>query len=1078
MKHKFVFCLLIFLISKIGIAQDQSIVVSGKVFSEDGGHLSNVTIRSKYSNIETFTTENGEFNLLLPDKDSLVFSFLGYRSKSIEIEASQTFLEVVLFKLENVIEEIQINTGYQELSLNEINGSVVSIDKHMLSLQVDPNILNRLNGVINGMMFQRGRENTNPQNETGITIRGYGTINGPLDPLIVLDDFVYEGSIDNIDPNDIESVTVLKDAEATSIYGARGGNGVIVLTTKKGRFGQDLSVSTNVNVSISKIPDLNVLPWISNSDYIKVEEMLYETGYFDEDINSFRAPPITPIVRALLERSDGRLTDKDYQLYKEFLSKGDFRKQYSRAFLKPSRNEQYYVGLSGGSQNSSWSFSVGQNRIHENTGSIIKKQSLRANNTLRFGKRLEINLNGLYTHQHNNSSDIPSYQSLTRVGDRQLVPYMNLYDNEGNEVPFDMNYNSSLLDTLGGGKLKDWRYYPLAESQYTDFDTKGSEVLGTIAVNLNLIEGVRLKSHYQLQSQNTFGNRHHAVESFYARDLINRFSVINEETGEIEYNVPNGDILFKSVSKQTSQSFRSLLDVEQRFAGIHHLRGFIGVEAREVRSDANSSTYYGYKKDPLEYLQVNQIGVFSTLPLGSTASIGGGPQMDPTLINRFVSVFGNIHYLLSNRYSISGSMRKDGSNIYGVSTNDKWKPLWSVGFGYEISNEPFFKALPFSQFKFKGTWGYSGNVDLSRSALPVAVYGNNAVNVGGLPYARIGTINNPSLRWEEVRQFNIGADFSLRNIPLDGSIEFYTKAGSDLYGPSDYDYTTWGTLGTIVRNIAKMEGKGIDMQWRYTLNRGGLRWRVGLIYNYNMNKTQKYYDESTFSSLYRLVSSNGTQITPLEGYPLYALAGFVWKGLDDKGNPMGLLDGKITTDYSTLINGAMDKEGSMESMRFLGSAIPVHFGSILQEFSYKNLNVSFNILYKFGYYFQKSSLSYSGIVNQGMGHADFEKRWQKPGDITDIPSFEYPLITPDRDNFYGGSEIHILKGDHIRLQFVNFSYAFPINNPKQIFQNISATLNFSNLGILWRANHLGIDPDYPEIISPSRQTSIGIKVNF
>lgn len=1078
MKLLYVLFLSFFVLPTLALAQRHTIEVVGRVVSEEGEPLQNVTVRSKDNLTETLSNEIGEFKFILRNPDSVIFSYLGYRPKSFWVETSQSSLDVVLSPLENTIEEVEINTGYQRLKPNEINGSVVSLDKDMLAKQVDPNILNRINGVANGVMFQVGRRNNNPQNKTGITIRGYGTINGPLDPLIVVDNFVYEGNIENINPDDVESVTVLKDAEATSIYGARGGNGVIVITTKKGKFGQDIAVSANVNVSISEIPDLNVLPWMSNADYIAVEEMLYEDGFFDRDLTNFMAPPITPVVNALVQKEEGRLSEEEYQSYKAFLSNGDFRKQYSNAFYQPSRTDQYHVGLTGGSQRTSWSLSAGHNRVQGDMGAISKKQNLRANNTIRFGKRVELNLSGLFTNQQNNSSDVPSYQSLTTMGSRQLVPYMNLYDNAGDPAAFDRYYNTNLVDTVGKGRLKDWRYYPLSEGQYTDFNSNVYEVLGNVALKLKLLEGIDLQTDYQLQHQNTSGNRHYMAESFYVRNLVNRFSSINETTGEVKYNVPDGDILSQSAAEQTSQAFRSQLNVQKQFWNRHHIRGFLGVEAREVRSDASSWMYYGYQKDPLEYQQVNQVGVFRTWPLGSAASIGGGAQMDPTLINRFVSVYGNVHYLLSDRYAISGSVRKDGSNIYGVSTNDKWKPLWSIGFGYEMSKESFFKDFPFSRFKLKGTLGYSGNVDLRRSALPVASYGNNPVNVGGLPYARIGTLNNPSLRWEEVKQINIGADFSLRDIPLSGSVEYYTKSGADLYGPSDYDYTTWGTLGTIVRNVASMVGDGVDLQLRYNLNHDRFRWGTGLIYNYNLSKTKKYYDDSTFSSLYRLVSSNGTQITPLEGYPLYALAGFIWKGLDDNGDPQGWMDGAISNDYAALINGAMDREGNMESIRFMGSAIPVHFGSLLQEFSYGNLSLSFNIVYKFGYFFKKSSVSYSGLVNQGMGHRDFEKRWQKPGDITDVPSLEYPLTTPDRDNFYGGSEIHLLKGDHVRLQFVNIGYTFSGKDRTRLFKDISAVLNFSNLGVLWRANNAGIDPDYPETVRPSRQASIGIRMNF
>lgn len=1057
-------------------SQQNMVTVTGKVIGMEQTAIADVTVRAMQTTGSVRTGADGIFSIRAAAGDSILFSCVGYLSKKVAVELLKLNGQVQMDKAAVQMDEVLINTGYQLLKPNEINGSVALIDRQALDKQTDPNILRRIDGMANGVLFQVGKSNRNPQNKTGITIRGYSTINGPLDPLIVLDNFVYEGDIENINPDDIESVSILKDAEATSIYGARGGNGVIVLTSKRGKFDQALKLNATVTTTFTDIPDLYALPWMRNDDYISVEELLYDNGYFNTDLTRNTAPPITPIVYALSQKSKGMLSENDYQDYKRFLGNVDFRKQYSDVFYKLGRTDQYYLGLEGGSAKTAWTIAGGYNRTQDNLDRIISKKNLKASNTIRVSNRLEVSLIGQYVDQDATENLNADYSTLARVGSRQTVPYMYLYDENQNQVPFYNSYNKNLLDTVGQGLLKDWNFYPIEDGQFTTRGVKKTELLGNIGFVLKLIPGLNLQTDFQMQSQQTEKNNHYGSDSYYVRNYVNRFSSINQNTGQVKYNFPDGDILETGSSILNSKGLRSQVNFNKKIKSHHFLRAMLGFEAREVRTNAHNAAYFGYNQDPLAYKEVDFVNTFRTWPLGNISSIGPAPSMDPTVVNRFISMYGNFSYTFRDKYTFSGNLRKDGSNIYGVSTNDKWKPLWSIGLGYDLLKEKLFSNLPFSNLRLKTTWGYSGNVDLSRSALPIAVYLSNAVNVGGLPYARITTLNNPSLRWEQIRQFNVGADFTLKSIPLSGSVEYYNKRGDDLYGPSDYDYTTWGVSGTITKNVASMKGQGIDAQLRYTMQKGKFAWMPQLIFNYNTDKTVKYYDDSNIAGIYKLIGTTGKIITPLEGYPLYAVAGFIWKGLDDKGDPQGWKDGAISRDYSSIMNASMSEGSEAGSIRYLGSAVPVYFGSFIHEFGYANWTVSFNMRYKLGYYFRKSSIGYTGLVNNGIGHADYSKRWQQPGDHTDVPAFEYPLVTPNRDDFYLGSEIHLKKADHVRLQYLNIGYRFQNNRKNQLWKSASLNINASNLGILWRANKDGIDPDYVESISPSKQLSLGIKL--
>lgn len=1055
-------------------AQERPFKIKGRVHAS-GEALSDATVRALAQNVTTKTDISGYFELTLTKTDTLLISTVGYIPQKVPVDRRPGLVDIALSPEIEELQEVLVSTGYQQLKANEINGSVSVIDNDMLQKQVGLNILDRLNGVANGLAFPVGKDNPNPQNRLGIAIRGYGTINGPLDPLVVLDNFVYEGDIDNINPNDVESITLLKDAEATSIYGARGGNGVIVITTKKGKASGRTDIALQSNWIVQEVPDLSAMPIMSNADYIEVEEMLFAAGHFDSDLTGFSAPPVTPMVDLMEQRRAGRLSEADYLKYRDFYLGSDIRKQYTGTFHTPGVTAQSGVNISSRTGPASWILGVNHDRARSELGQRSNRTNIRLSNTVQIKDWLKVQFSGAFADRTQQGRSIPTLSDLMRVGTRQTVPYMSLYGLEGEDVPFYQTYSRTLLDTLGGGLLKDWNYYPIREQQYTDLGVRTTELIGNIGAEVSVTKGLNLGLYYQKQQQKAGTENHYGKESFYARNTINSFSRIQHATGTVQYIIPDGDILATSQETKTSESFRAQLDFKRGIAD-HDLMVMTGFEARQVKQDGSGVTYYGYIEDPLSTVPVDFVGQYVTLPLGRYNGIGGAPILRPTVVNRFVSLYGNFHYAFRKRYSVSGNIRRDGSNIYGVSTNDKWKPLWSLGAGYDLAKEQFMEQSVFKLLKLRATLGYSGNVDLSRSALPIAVYSNNPSAVGGHPFARITTLNNPSLKWEEIRQFNVGVDFDLGRLPFSGTIEYYTKYGSDLYGLSDYDYTTWGVLAAITRNVAEMRGEGIDLQLRSRYAKGRFSWMSSMIYNYNLGKTSRYYDPSNVSDLHKLVTSNGSRITPVVGYPLYALAAYRWHGLDHEGNPQGYLDGEVSSDYSAIMNASISDGAESGSIRYLGSALPTHFGSWMNEFSYGNWSVSLNFTYKLGYYFRRPSISYTALVNQGIGHPDYRNRWQKEGDNTQVPSFLYPLTEQQRDGFYLSSDALVENGSHIRLQFVNVVYDVPKIIPG--INRASLFINSSNLGIVWRANKKGLDPDYPNGMPPQRTLSLGVRVNF
>lgn len=1046
-----------------------NIDVSGRVVDEKGLPLSGATIKIKGTERGTRTNTEGSFVLTNVDENAILqIGFLGYKTK--EIKAAKNLgnisMEVGAGELDEI--EITANTGYQKVKPNEINGAVTVIDNKTLNEQAGTNILSRLQSVTSGLTFNPGYSGGNSQRKTEINIRGLSTINASLDPLIVLDNFIFEGDLVNINPNDIESITILKDAAASSIWGARAGNGVIVITTKKGKFNQKLKVSTNASVLVTQKPDLSATPEMSVSDLIDFEQFLFGKGYFNSTINQPYAP-LTPAVEVFLERRNNKISANDSASKIDALKQLSTREQYEKYFYQTAITQQYSVNLRGGTNNLAWLISGAYDRNMDNLSAFYDKKNFRVNNSYKPTKNLRVDVSVYYTGSKSINGK-PPYQNASTINGR-YVPYLQFADASGNPLAVTNQYRTSYIDTAGAGKLLDWRYYPLEDYKHNKGITKLDEIIASAGLNYQFIPELNLDIQYQQQQQRSTTEALRDLQSFETRNTINLFSQLDRATGRLTRIVPLGDIFQIRNAKRQSQNFRGQLNYAHRF-GDHHLSAMAGGELREVVGSSNGAIYYGYKKDPLSFANIDNVNRYPTFITGSQSTISGASALQETT-NRFVAIYSNLSYTLKERYSLSGSIRKDGSNIFGVSTNDKWKPLWSAGLGWELSKEKFYNNTFLPYIKLRATTGYSGNVDLSRTALPLA--GSGIDPNSNLPIASINTLNNPDLRWEKVRQRNIGLDFRFKQSIISGSIDYYTKKGTDLYGETPYDYTTWGASSSIVKNVAAMKGHGIDIVINTINTNGRVKWATGLLYNYNISKTTAYYEKSA-ETITTLIGG-GRNISPVIGKPLYAIAAYKWGGLDNTGYPQGYLDGELSTNYSAIVNQAREKGLEGGNIVYFGSSIPTSFGSLINTITWKQASVSINVAYKMGYYFRKTTLSYEGIASNGRGHKEYADRWRQPGDesFTNVPSFVYPFNF-SRDGFYGQSSINVLKGDHIRLQYVNLNYNLAGN--KKNFDNIQMYLNVANLGILWKANKYGIDPEYPYVTPLPKTFAFGVRADF
>ena len=1042
-----------------------NIDVTGRVLNENGTAMAGASVMIKGTDRKTVTNDKGEFSFTSVDeKATLVISFIGYETKEIKAvkDLGQISLEVGTSRLDEVT---VVSTGYQTLPKERATGSFSTIDNKLFNQQVGTDILSRLPAIANSMVMASGLAGR-PQ----MMIRGLSTIRGPKDPLVIINNFPYDGDINNINPNIVESITILKDASASSIWGARAANGVIVITTKTGKLNQPVTIDFNSNVTIGNKPDLGYIRQMSSSDYIDMEQEMFKRNYYNSQINSSSRPVISPVVDLLNKARSGTITQQQAQQQIDALRDIDARDQFNEYMYKPSLNQQYYLSAQGGTEKFSWISAVGYDNNKDNLGATYQRINFRYQNAYHPIKQLSLTT-GLYYTQNQNKSGRYGYNNVGMKGNF-FAPYMQMADKNGLALPVNKDWNPNYIQTIGNGQLLDWKYYPLTNWQHHTTNSSASDILATAALDYQIINGLNATVNYQYERQWGVNTNLADENSYMARDYINRFAQI--VNGNAVFIIPKGGYLDKSNSFLDANNLRGQLNFDRTYDR-HSITAIAGAELRSNNSNGQQERFYGYNENNLTSGAVDYANTYPTLPNGS-AFIVRNQNLTKTRRN-FVSQYANATYTFDNRYVLSASVRRDASNLFGLSTNDQWNPFGSAGLSWKVSNERFYKVDALPYLNLRATYGFSGNIDPSMVAVSTISYSTQNSFSNGEPMAQFSNYYNPSLKWETSKMLNLAIDFRTKNDRISGSIEYYRKNGENLFGISPIDYTT-GVPPSIVRNVASMKGNGWDIELR-TLNIDrALKWRTILNFSWYQDKIVEYLIERTTARQY--VATASVPISGISGQPVYAIYAYQWAGLDPAtGEGRGFLNGIESKDY-TSITGTGTK---VEDLEYFGSAVPTKFGSFINAVSYKNISLQVGVSFKFSYFFRRNSINYTDLFSSWQGHSDYAQRWQKPGDEanTNVPVNLYTTNT-NRDAFYSSSSVLVEKGDHIRLQYINLAYDVKLPaKTKTGFKSFQMYFNANNLGLLWKANKVGLDPDFGtrlyNVVNPANY-AFGIRSKF
>ncbi len=1037
--------------------------ITGYILSaKDKSPIPGATIQPGGRNAMVITDDKGRFALTVPDTLSgITIKHEGYVTQSIRINNNDSPLYILMEENVNVLGDVTVSTGYEIIPKERVTGSFTQVNNKQLNEQAGSNIINRLKGVASSVLFD------NSESRPSLTIRGISTYEGPSAPLIVVDNFPYDGDINNINPNDVESITLLKDAAAASIWGTRAGNGVIVITTKKGSLNQPFSIQLNAGVTLINKPGLSYLPQMSSSDFIDVESYLFNQGFYNE--NTYNHAALSPVVELLIKKRDGLITPADADAQINALKQVDVRNDFDKYIYRAGFNQQYAVNISGGGNTAGYYLSAGYDKNVNELDAGYSRIHIQSQTVLKPMRNLQVNASLGYTNSMNEAGR-PGYGEITTITGNALYPYAQLADAKGNPLPLIKDYRETFVDTAGEGHFLDWHYYPLQDYTHVNATTGTADILANIAIEYKIVKGLTASLQYAYERQQVTGKTLYDAESYYARDLVNQFTQIDYGSGAVYYPVPKGSILDLSDNLLLSNNVRAQLNYGYR-NNKNELHILAGWETRQSHTTGNSYRTYGYDDDVLSFTNVDLVNPYTSYITGFGSYIPSGNSFSDNL-NRFVSVYGNGAYTFNDRYVLTGSIRKDASNLFGVNSNDKGIPLWSAGAGWTVSKEPFYHSSLVPSLKLRFSYGYSGNADLSRSAVTTLSYISNA-RYTNLTYANITQFANPDLGWEITKIINTGVDVGFKNGIAGGSIDYYIKQGSNLFGPAPLDQTTGLQRATITKNVADMLAHGVDVDMYIKPLDRRFKWNIHLLFSYNLGKVTNYFLEDSNGADY--VGNFG--IAPVKGKPVFSLMSFKWAGLShDTGDPQGYVDGKVSTDYDAIFNGGT----KLTDLDYNGPSVPPYFGALHNGFSWKNFELDINITYRFGYYFRKSSTNYSALFYGWYGNKDYADRWQKPGDEahTNVPSFLYP-DNYNRDNFYINSSALVEKADNIRLEYINLNYTINKASLKQLpLQNLRLYCYINNAGILWRANKDGLDPDYPSSLKPGANFTFGLTATF
>lgn len=954
--------------------------ITGRVTGANNQTVTGATVSVKGTTTATQTDANGNFTLTVPnDRASLEISNVGFKPQTISVGSNQTAISITLESAVAGLDEV-IVVGYGTRRKSDLTGAVGSVRAGQLQERPAASLNQALAGRISGV--QVNSNSGRPGGRTNIRVRGFSSINSSNNPLYVIDGVMLPQSnqaqasqaIDYINPNDIVSVEVLKDASSTAIYGARGANGVILVTTKRGRSGEG-RITYDADYSVPFVGP-NFPKVLTAREFLAVEDLAY-SNMAKYDPAGWAAGRYVARNPALARTNPLLFNDKGEPLHET---------NWLEAATQNKLGTNQQLGFSGGNENTTYSISLGyRNDQGLLLTSFLKRYSGRFSFDSQIKKWMKVGGTLSYTNQEENIVD------QSDAVPRQIVE----------DFPFlPVQYPS--------GAYANNRDYPNAEGSFssvhrlmgTRFILNTQTSLGSVYTNINFAEGLEMRT-------------------------VLGYNVLTQGNNESVTRTLNIGGAGNAAARNRRENFWSLenyLTYTKRFKDIHSFTGLLGISWQETSMFSMGATVSGFSTD---YFQYNNLGAGAT-----------NPQVTSNRAKfAFNSYFGRINYGLKDKYLVTVTGRVDGSSRFGA--NNKYSLFPSAALAWRVSEEDFLKSnTVISNLKVRTSYGLTGNSEIpaySSLSLLSSTYGAlfDEARVSG---TGINRLSNPDLKWEKTAQYDVGIELGLFNNRISIEGDFYYRKTTDMLLDAPVPRTSG--YATIRKNIGSMQNRGIELALN-TVNVQGKNFSWNTTFNISMNRN-KVLSLATPSDIFGIGGPNFTNPTNI--IRIGEAAGSFW-GLTRLGtwsekevaeaakfvsyrNNLTILPGDIKyldVNGDNIINDA--------DRSIIGNGSPKAWGSFLNTFKYRNLDLTIELQYSYGNDILDMTLhSSEDRVSLANSYATVLNAWTPQNQNTPIAQ-----IRDTRAGYVTNVDTRWIKdGSFIRGRNLLLGYTFPLSVTRKI----------------------------------------------
>ena len=973
-----------------------------------------------------------------------MISFVGMRTQELAIKPN---MKVLLKSDSELLDEVMV-VAYGTAKKSSFTGSASTIDSKKLASRPITNVTKGLEGQTTGVLTTSG--SGQPGESSSVVIRGFGSINASKNPLYVVDGIPFDGSLSSINPSDIETMTILKDASAGALYGARGANGVVMITTKKGKEGKtQVNLRSTVGWASRAIKEYDML---DQKEFVQLSYEALRNGYVFENGYSWANAESTA-----RERLGATLGGERYNPFKNYAwneiinpetgqVQADAQSAWNESWMDAlQKNDafrhEHQLSLSGGNEKTKYMFSLGylnEDGILTSTG--FQRYNARANVSSTVTDWFTANLNTSLAHSLQNFSDY-SGSSVSNVWySAQFVsPLFPMYmkDLEGKNILGEDGRPQ--LDYGENGRPGSYNdYNPLGGLLDDKSDVKNDVAsvrtgltFGSDSDNFGIFKGLKLALNfgvdYRNQLQKAYMNMHHG----------------NQATA--------GGLLMKYNTRMQSYTFNQLLTWNRSF-GMHNFDLLAGHE------------FYAYKYEYMNAGKTNLVDGILELRPGTTLY-----SADSYTNNyRIESWLGRFNYNYDEKYYFSASLRTDGSSRFYK--DNRWGTFWSLGGNWRISREAFMEDVEWvKNLSLKVSYGEQGNDNIGSLYAWQSLYDlswANASQIGGM----VSSLENKNVSWEKNGNFNVGVEASLFDDFINLSVEYFNRKTKNML--LSYPMATSTGFNGYNANVGDMRNSGVEAEIKISpIRTNDVKWNITLMGSHVKNKVLKLtgetpeiisgiYSTKEGSPINTFYMAKSAGVDPATGAQLY------W--VYDKDEHGNIVNERISSDYTKAAN----------SKYYQGNRIPDLYGSIATDLSWKGFDLNILTTYSIGG--KEFDGLYQGSMNNMYYNANWNKpalrRWQKPGDVTDVPRIEVGGKSTTTNRF-------LVDASYFSIKNITLGYTLPkawMNKVK-----LNSVRIFTSVDNLALFTHLdGMDPQYnfsgqtDYAYSPNKTWSVGFDINF